>query len=252
MATKPFTMPNLVGRATELETLFALVDGLREQGGAIVVRGEPGIGKTSLLAAVSRHATDRGVQVLSTVGVQTEADLPFSGLHQLLLLLLGGNDRVPSSQSRAPAADPQVSRSFDDRLRRLPEPQQVALLSALGLRAEPVRNRFLVALAVLSLLSEEAEGRPLLCVLDDAQWLDQISAQTLAFVARRLALESVAMVFAEREPSEPFHGLRELMVGGLRDAEARNLLRSVVRGSLDDRVRERILAESRGNPLGLA
>ena len=251
MTPRPSTMPNLVGRATELEPLFELVDGLPEQGGALVVRGEPGIGKTSLLAAVSRHATDHGVQVLSTVGVQTEADLPFSGLHQLLLPLLGGNDWVPTPQSRARAAAPQVPRSFGDRLGRLPKSQQIALLSALGLRAELVRDRFLVGLAVLSLLSEEAEGRPILCVLDDAQWLDQISAQTLAFVARRVALESVAMVFAEREPSEPFHGLRELAVGALRDVEARELLRSIMRGPLDDRVRDRILAESRGNPLGL-
>ena len=193
---------------------------------ALLVRGEPGIGKTSLLTAARHHGSDRRVQVLSTAGAQAEADLPFSALHQLLMPVLDG-------------------------LERLPERQRDALGSAFGLGADAAPDRFVVALAVLTLLSEVAEERPLLCTIDDAHWLDPQSAQTLAFVARRLSAESVVLMFAASEPSDELQGLPELMVEGLRDADALELLSSVVPGRLDERVRERILAETRGNPLAL-
>lgn len=237
----------LIGRSAELEVLFGLVDRIPQGGGALLLSGEPGIGKTSLLEAASRHAAERGVQVLSGVGVPSEADLPFSGLHQLLLL---GSDRS-SAPPAASAGDPQVSTSMFDRLEQLAEPQRDALRSAFGLDVEPAPDRFLVGLAVLSLLSEAAEERPLLCVVDDAQWLDQTSAQALAFVARRLSAEPVAIVFAAGEQGENFRGLPELTVEGLPDAEALELLHSAVQAPLDERVSERILGESRGNPLAL-
>jgi DNA-binding CsgD family transcriptional regulator len=191
------------------------------------------------------------VQVLSAVGVQSEADLAFSGLHQLLLPLLTGTDWLRPGQPAALAGVRQVSSSMLDRLERLGEPQRDALGTAFGLRVGAAPDRFLVGMAVLSLLSEAALKRPLLCVLDDAQWLDQISLHTLAFVARRLSAESVAMLFAARQPSDDFRGLPELVVEGLPDADARQLLGSVLRGPLDERVRERILAETGGNPLAI-
>ena len=243
--------PCLIGRGAELEILFRLVDCASERGGALVVRGEPGVGKTSLLKAAIRRATDSGLQVLRTVGAQSEADLAFSGLHQLLLPVLAAADRAAPAQ---PTALPSLSRaraSTLDRLEKLPEPQQCALRTAFGLGPEAVPDRLLVGLAVLSLLSEVAEERPLLCVVDDAQWLDRASAQTMAFVARRLSAEPVAIVFAERESSDDLRGLPELLVEGLCDADARELLGSVVRGPLDERVRERLVAETRGNPLAL-
>jgi hypothetical protein len=138
-----------------------------------------------------------------------------------------------------------------DRLDVLPGPQRDALGVAFGLREGGTPDRFMVALAVLTLLSEVAEERPLLCVIDDAQWLDQASAQALAFAARRLQAEPVGMVFAAREPDEQFRGLVDLEVRGLPDEEARALLRSVVRFRLDEPVQDRILAETNGNPLAL-
>src|SRR5260370_6304162 len=138
-----------------------------------------------------------------------------------------------------------------DKLAGLPDPQREALGVAFGLNSGAAPDRFLVGLAALSLLSEAAEQQPLLCVIDDAQWLDRASAQALAFVARRLLAEPVALVFATREPGEDFRGLPELPVGGLRDGDAQELLGSVIRGPLDERVRNRIVAETRGNPLAL-
>lgn len=225
----PRAPAGLVGRAAELGVLFDFVDGVRERDGAraLVVRGEQGIGKTSLLFAARARAGVQGVRVLSTAGVQSEVDLPFSGLHQLLLPLLA------------------------NRLEHLPERQRDALRGALGLGVEAAPDRFLVGLAVLTLLSEEAEGSPLLCLVDDAHWLDQPSAQTLAFMVRRLSAESVVVVFAASEPRDELRGLPELVVEGLTDADARELLGSVVPGRLDERVRERILAEAGGNPLAL-
>ena len=219
---------DLIGRTGELRIICDLVDGVRQDdvSRALVVRGEPGIGKTTLLTAARHHASDKGVQVVSTAGAQAEADLPFSGLHQLLMPLLNG-------------------------LERLPERQQDALRSAFGLAADAAPDRFLVGLAVLTLLSDEADKRPLLCTIDDAHWLDPQSAETLAFVARRLSAEPVVLIFAASEQGDEVGGLPELMVEGLRDTDALELLSSVVPGRLDQRVRERILAETRGNPLAL-
>src|SRR5205807_4844872 len=138
-----------------------------------------------------------------------------------------------------------------DRLDRLPAPQQDALGVAFGLRAGNAPDRFLVGLAVLSLLSDVAEEQPLLCVVDDAQWLDRASAQALVFVARRLLAESVALLLVTRESGDGLEGLPKLAVEGLRNGDARALLGSVVRVPLDERVRERLVAETRGNPLAL-
>ena len=155
-------------------------------------------------------------------------ELPFAGLHQLCAPLLDG-------------------------LERLPPPQREALATAFGLSSGARPDRFLVGLALLSLLSDAADEQPLLCLIDDAQWLDQSSAQVLAFVARRLQAESIVLVFAEREPGEldELAGLPELRLDGLSDADARELLASVISGPLDERVRERLVAETHGNPLAL-
>jgi DNA-binding CsgD family transcriptional regulator/tetratricopeptide (TPR) repeat protein len=215
----------LLGRRGECETLDALLEGVRDGRSAVlVIRGEAGMGKTALLDYAAESASD--LRVVRAVGVESEMELPFAALHQLCWPML-------------------------DRLERLPSPQRDALGTAFGLRAGPPPDRFLVGLAVLSLLSEIAEKRPLVCVVDDAQWLDQASAQALAFAARRLLAEPVLVVFAAREPSMEFRGLPQLVVEGLRDADARELLGAVVRWPLDERVRDRIVAETRGNPLAL-
>jgi DNA-binding CsgD family transcriptional regulator len=215
----------LRGRCRECEVLDRLLEALRGgQSGALVLRGESGIGKTELLEYALDSASD--LRVLRAVGVESEMELTFAALHQLCAPLL-------------------------DRLPRLPDPQREALGAAFGLSSGGVPDRFLVGLAVLGLLSDVAEERPVLCVVDDAQWLDRTSAQALAFVARRLLAESVAVIFGTREPSEELGGLPELEVQGLGDRDARELLGSVVRGPLDERVRERIVAETRGNPLAL-
>jgi DNA-binding CsgD family transcriptional regulator len=192
----------------------------------LVVRGEAGIGKTALLEYLAERAS--GCRIARAAGVQSEMELPFSGLHQLCAPMLG-------------------------ELAALPEPQQEALRVAFGLERGDAPERFLVALAVLSLLAETAEASPLVCLVDDAQWLDQASAQALAFVARRLLAERVAIVFGVREPSslDELAGLPELVVEGIPDDEARRLLGSGIPGRLDERVRDRIVAEARGNPLAL-
>jgi DNA-binding CsgD family transcriptional regulator len=247
----------LIGREPELETLFGLIDRASERSGALVVCGEPGIGKTALLTAASRRASGVGVRVLSAAGVESEADLAFSGLHQLLLPLLSGTGGLPAGDTQGPEGAFDQSILAVDRLKLLPRLQRDALRTAFGLEVEgaPDRSsapdRFMVGLAVLNLLSDEAEKRPLLCVLDDAHWLDQASARTLAFVGRRLSAESVVMLFATAEPGEDLRGLPELAVYGLDDDAALELLGEVVHGRLDERVRERILAETRGNPLAL-
>jgi DNA-binding CsgD family transcriptional regulator len=217
----------LRGRDSECEALDRLLDAVRAgRSGALVVRGEPGVGKTALLEYALERAS--GCRVARAAGVQSEMELVFAGLHQLCAPML-------------------------DRLERLPGPQRDALGTAFGLARGVAPDRFLVGLAVLSLLSEVAEERPLVCLVDDAQWLDRASAQALAFVARRLLAESVALVFAARAPSEEqeLRGLRELMVEGLGERDARALLGSALPGPLDERVRDRILAETRGNPLAL-
>ena len=191
-----------------------------------MLRGEAGVGKSALLGYLMQHAS--GCATARASGVESEMELAYAGLQQLCALFL-------------------------DRLDRLPGPQRDALGTEFGLRDGDPPDRFIVGLAVLSLLSDVAEERPLVCIVDDAQWLDAASAQALAFVARRLGGESVGLVFAVREPGgEPhFEGLPELAVGGLDDGDARELLGTVVAGPLDERVRDRIIAETRGNPLAL-
>ena len=193
---------------------------------ALVVRGEPGVGKTALLEYLVERAS--GCRVVRAAGVQSEMELAFAGLHQLLAPML-------------------------DRLDRLPVPQRDALRTAFGVRggAGSAPDRFFVALAVLSLLSDVAEERPLVCVVDDAQWLDRASAQALAFVARRVEAESLGLVFAARGTSDDLAGSPELMVEGLSEGDARDLLDLVLPGPLDAGVRDRIVAETRGNPLAL-
>jgi DNA-binding CsgD family transcriptional regulator len=221
------THTRLRGRRRERRTLDALLDAVRAgESRALVVRGEAGVGKTALLDYALARAS--GFRVARAAGVQSEMELPFAGLHQLCVPMLG-------------------------RLERLPDPQRDALRTAFGLSAGDPPDRFLVGLAVLSLLSDVAEEMPLICVVDDAQWLDRTSAEALAFVARRLLAESVAFVFAVREPGEErdLIGLPELAVEGLGDDDARELLASVMSVPLDERVRDRIVAETRGNPLAL-
>jgi DNA-binding CsgD family transcriptional regulator len=192
----------------------------------LVVRGEAGVGKTALLDYLDERAS--GCRVVRAAGVESEMEIAFAGLHQLCAPMLGS-------------------------LARLPGPQRDALSTAFGLSAWEAPDRFLVGLAVLGLLSEVAEERPLVCLVDDAQWLDHASAQVLTFVARRLLAESVAVVFSVRDPcqDQEWTGLPELVVAGLSGADARALLDSVVPGRLDERVRDRIVAETRGNPLAL-
>jgi hypothetical protein len=217
----------LRGRRAQCAELERLLEAMQTgQSGVVVLRGEAGIGKTALLEYAAECA--EGCQVARAVGVESEMELPFAGLHQLCAPLLAGLDR-------------------------LPPPQHEALGTAFGLTSGARPDRFLVGLAFLSLLSEAADREPLLCLIDDAQWLDQSSAQVLAFVARRLKAESIALVFAEREPGEldALAGLPELCLEGLSDVHARELLGSVVSGPLDERVAERIVAETHGNPLAL-
>ena len=205
--------------------LDRLIEAVRGgESGALVVRGEPGVGKTALLEYLVERAS--GCRVVRAAGVQSEMELAFAGLHQLLAPML-------------------------DRLERLPGPQGDALRMAFGVGPGSAPDRFFVALAVLSLLSDVAEERPLVCLVDDAQWLDRASAQALAFVARRLEAESVGLVFAARAPSDDLAGLPELVVEGLGEGDAGALLDSVLAGPLDERVRERIVTETRGNPLAL-
>jgi DNA-binding CsgD family transcriptional regulator len=219
--------PVLVGRSGERELLDRLLENVRAgQSAVLVVRGEAGVGKTALLHYSARQAS--GFRVARIAGVESEMELPFAGLHQLCAPMLG-------------------------RLGALPEPQQAALGVALGLSSGPPPDRFLVALAALSLLSEVAAERPLLCLVDDAQWLDAASGQVLGFVARRLLAESVAVVFAARDPTDDREllGLPELRLGGLAEKDARALLATVIPGRLDERVRDRLIAETRGNPLAI-
>ena len=205
-----------------LDRLGAAVRG--GQSRALVLRGDPGVGKTALLDYLARRAS--GCQVARVSGVQSEMELAFAGLHQLCAPMLS-------------------------RAEHLPAPQHDALRPAFGQAAGPPPDRFLVGLAVLSLLSEVAGEQPLICLIDDGQWLDQASAQALGFAARRLGADPVGLVFAAREPGSALAGLPELKVEGLREDDARVLLDSALAGPLDDRVRDRIVAETEGNPLAL-
>jgi hypothetical protein len=215
----------LRGRGQQCGALDGLLVDVRAgRSRVLVVRGEPGIGKTALLDYAIQSAS--GFRVARAAGVESEMELAFPALHQLCAPML-------------------------DRLERLPGPQHDAVGVAFELSAGNAPDRFLIGLAVLSLLSELGEERPLLCLVDDAQWMDRASAQTLAFVARRLLADSVALVVATREPIEELAGQPELLIEGLGNGDARALLGSALRVPLDERVRDRIVAETRGNPLAL-
>ena len=218
-------MPGLTDRHAECDVLSRLVAAVRAgESRALVVHGEPGVGKTALLEYLAGQAS--GCRVAHAGGVQSEMELAFAVLHQLCAPML-------------------------DRLERLPAPQRDALRTAFGLSAGPAPDRFLIGLAALGLLSEMAGERPLVCIVDDEQWLDSASAQVLAFVARRLGAESVGLVFGARVPTGDLAGLPELVIGGLREDDARTLLDSALTGPLDTLVRDQIVAEAHGNPLAL-
>jgi DNA-binding CsgD family transcriptional regulator len=226
--SRPLTtldQPELVGREAarrELDQLVVAV--VAGQSRALVISGEPGIGKTSLLEYLGEHALDCRVE--SAAGVQSELELAFAGLQQLCAPMLSHLDNVPA-------------------------PQRAALATALGLSVGPAPDRFLVGMAVLSLLSEVAAEKPLLCLVDDAHWLDQESAHALAFAARRLGAESVGLVFAASAFRHELAALPGLVVEGLDDDDARALLMRVLAGPIDSQVRDQIIAETHGNPLAL-
>jgi len=210
-----------VNRLAECEVLDGLVEAVRlGKSQALVVCGEPGVGKTALLEYLVGRAS--ACRVIRIAGVQSEMELAFAGLHQLCAPLLGRDEALPG-------------------------PQREALRTAFGLGAGPAPDRFLVGLAALGLLAEEGRERALVCVVDDAQWLDRTSTQALAFVARRLVAESVGLVFAARgsEQVPDLVGVTQLKVAGLPHTEARALLGSVLRGRLDERVLDRVVAETR-------
>jgi len=215
----------LTGRRRECGVLDQLISAVRAgESQVLVVRGDPGTGKTALLDYLAGRAP--GCRVARVAGVQSEMELAFAGLHQLCVPML-------------------------DRLEGLPVPQREALQTAFGISVGPPPDRFLVGLAALSLLSGVAGERPLICVIDDEQWLDHASAQALGFVARRLAADPVGLVFAARVPGPELAGLPELTVAGLSAGDARALLDSALAGPLDTRVRDQIVAETQGNPLAL-
>jgi DNA-binding CsgD family transcriptional regulator len=217
----------LRGRRNECEVLDRQLQRVRAgQSSVQVLRGEAGVGKTALLEYVAERASE--CRIARVAGVESEMELAFAGLHQLCAPMLDGLDGLPG-------------------------PQANALRAAFGLQDGAAPDRFLVALAILSLLAGAAEADPLVCLVDDVQWLDRASAQALAFVARRLLAERIAMVFAVREPSDAdeLAGLPGLVVEGIADEDARSLLASAMPGRLDERVRDQIVAETRGNPLAL-
>ena len=215
----------LIGRHSETSALAEFIDDVRSgRSRVLVLCGEPGAGKTALLEWVVEQTGD--CQVLRAAGVQAEMELAYAGLHQLLAPTL-------------------------PRLHNLPSPQRDALQMAFGLRAGAAPDRFFIALAVLSLLADTAKKQPLICLVDDEQWLDRASAQTLAFVARRLGADSVGLIFAARIDTEELSGLPELHLQGLDSADARALLDSALTAPLDPSIRDRIVSETRGNPLAL-
>jgi predicted ATPase len=198
----------LVGRPAERAALDRFLAALSSgESQALVLLGEPGVGKTALLEDMAERAS--GCRVVSVSGVQSEMELAFAALHQVCAPLL-------------------------DRLDAIPAPQALALRTTFGMSPGPVPDRFLVGLAVLSLLAEAAADRPLLCVVDDEQWLDRASAQVMAFVARRLGTESVGLAFGTRELSGELAGLPQLKVEGLPKTDARALLDSVLTAKVDE------------------
>jgi AAA ATPase domain len=211
----PAASLGLRGRRTECRALDRLLAHARdEHSGVVVVRGEAEVGKTALLDYLAAGA--HGFRIVRAIGIESEMELAYAGLHQLCATLLDG-------------------------LEGLPAPQRDALSTAFGISAGEPPDRFLVGLAVLSLVSEVAEGRPLLAIVDDAQWLDRVSAQTLGFVARRLLAERIAFAFGLRDPSDEqeLHRLPELVVTGLSDSAARALRDSVISAPVDQRPRQR-------------
>ncbi|AWW41691.1 helix-turn-helix transcriptional regulator [Streptomyces cadmiisoli] len=221
------TLPGLVGRHRECAALDDLLVGLRKGGSRVwVIRGEAGIGKSVLLEYVAAQASR--VTVTRARGIEADMELPYASLHQLCTPFLA-------------------------EVEALPGPQRDALRVAFGMAAGDPPDRFLVGLAVLTLLTRASETRPVLLVVDDAQWLDQVSLQTLEFVARRLLAEPVAMVFAVRDPEgqAALAGLPEIRIGGLDAAAGGELLEAAVSGRLEKRVRDRFVAEMHGNPLAL-
>jgi DNA-binding CsgD family transcriptional regulator len=216
-----------IGRTRARERLDAMLAQARDGHSAVlVICGEPGIGKTAVLRYAARQAS--GLRIAEVEGIQAEIELPFAGIHRLCAPMF-------------------------DKIDALAEPQQNALRVALGVSSGDAPDRFLVAVAVLNLLAATAEKRPLLCLVDDAAWLDAASVQTLGFVARRLVAEPMAMMFTLREPTvtRALDGLPQLLLEGLDDPDARALLSRAVPGALDDRVRDRIIDETGGNPLAL-
>src|SRR4051812_33803638 len=215
----------LRGRLSECEALDRLIAGVRTGHSRVVVLcGEAGVGKTALLEYVSKRAS--GCRIARAAGVESEMELAFAGLHQLCAPMLG-------------------------RLDRLPPPQRDALATAFGLRVGDAPDRFLVGLGALTLLSDAAEEQPVVCLVDDGHWLDQASRQALAFIARRLLAESVALVFVTRSPNDDLRRLPELRIERLSDADARALLGEALSTPLDAAVSEAIVAETRGNPLAV-
>jgi DNA-binding CsgD family transcriptional regulator/energy-coupling factor transporter ATP-binding protein EcfA2 len=219
--------PGLIGRSVEqrqLEDLFAAVRA--RAGGSLLVVGEPGIGKSALLDHLASMSVSAGTRVLRVEGIQSEMELAFAGVHQLLGAQVALVDR-------------------------LPEPQRAAVRVVLGLEAGEPPNRLMVVLGVLGLLLELSTDQPVICVLDDVQWLDQESTQTLSSVARRLATTAIGMVFAAREPVPELDGLPRLALRGLAPSDARVLLDASLRAPLDEEVRRQLVAETAGNPLAL-
>jgi DNA-binding CsgD family transcriptional regulator len=224
MATRD-RAPAFLGRRRERQALDQLLDTVRVgQSQVLVLRGEAGVGKSALLDYLTANAT--GCRVARATGVESETPLAYAGLHQLSGPML-------------------------DLRERLPAPQRDALARAFSLSAGPAPDRFVVGLATLSLLSEIARERPLICVVDDAHWLDNATARALAFVARRLQAEAIGLVIAVPRELREFSGFPELAIGGLHESDALALLESALPGRLDERVRDRIVCESQGNPLAL-
>ena len=221
------TPPRLIGRQAERDTLDELLtSAMHGRSASLVLRGEAGIGKSALLEYLIERATD--FQVLSAHGVESDMELPFAGLQQLCAPLLS-------------------------HLAQLPEPQRDALSTAFGLTDGPRPDKFLVGLAVLTLLGMTAASKPVLCVIEGAQSLDRSSTEALGFVARRVADEQLAIIFALREPSSAAHldGIRDLAVRGLSEAESHALLARVLPTAVERRIRDRIVSEANGNPLAL-
>lgn len=215
----------LIDRLEERGVVDGLVDTVHSgQSAVLVIYGDPGIGKTALLGYLVERTKE--FRTVRAAGVQSEMELPFAGLHQICTPLLEQLDRVPA-------------------------PQAAALRTAFGLAAGPSPDRFLVGLAVLSLLSVAAGNQPLIGIVDDAQWLDRASAQALGFAARRLGAEPVGLVFATRTLTDDFVGVPSLEIAGLRESDARELLDAALAGPVDPPVRDRIIAETHGNPLAL-